>query len=97
MDEKQRQRRVEELLAAFSDPTKPELSGKLMTAEERAIQQHQRKPEPRIRICGCLGPQNDEPLCPCRMQWCERVGNDWYQIDRTRDADGNTQYSARKL
>jgi hypothetical protein len=21
-----------------------------------------------VRACGCVGPQNGEPLCPCRMQ-----------------------------
>ena len=56
--------------------------------EEIAIKQHLSKPRPYSSACGCLGPQDDDPACPCAMQWYEKVDSDWYRIDEERSEDG---------
>ena len=61
-----------------------------MTPEQQAIQQWLSKPAPEPVVCGCLGPKNGNPVCPCRMQWYEKVGDDWYWIKETRTSDGAT-------
>lgn len=59
-----------------------------MTNEEIAIQQHLSHPRPWNDACGCMGPQGDDPLCPCEMNWCERVNGSWYKITEERTPDG---------
>lgn len=49
--------------------------------ERIALQQYLSRPRPTPVVCGCMGPQKDEPLCPCRMKWCEQVNGKWYRID----------------
>jgi hypothetical protein len=52
-----------------------------MIPEQKAIDQFmQRSHLPHSSPCGCMGPQGDEPLCPCAMQWTEVVDGDIYQI-----------------
>ena len=34
--------------------------------------------------CGCLGPQNDEPNCPCVMRSIIRWKNRWIQLTEAR-------------
>lgn len=59
-----------------------------MTNEDIAIKQHLSKPRPLGEPCGCLGPQGDDPACPCAMAWYEKVGGDWYQIKELRGISG---------
>lgn len=51
-----------------------------MTNEETAVEQFMKRPLPLSAACGCLGPQNDEPLCPCAMKWTEVVDGQLYEI-----------------
>lgn len=55
-----------------------------MTPEQQAINQWLSKPAPEPVACGCLGPKGDNPVCPCRMRWYEKVGDDWFWIKQTR-------------
>lgn len=59
-----------------------------MTDSEQAIRQYLDKPRPVVMPCGCMGPQDDEPVCPCKMQWVEKVNGNYYQIDEKRYPDG---------
>jgi hypothetical protein len=56
--------------------------------EEIAIKQHLSKPRPYADACGCMGPQGDDPDCPCAMPWYEKVNGDWYKISEERSEDG---------
>lgn len=52
-----------------------------MSNEEIAVAQFTKRPFlPRSDACGCLGPKNGEPLCPCRMAWTERVNGVLFAI-----------------
>lgn len=31
------------------------------------------------KMCGCIGPQNGEPLCPCRMTNVRQVDGRWVE------------------
>ncbi len=33
-----------------------------------------------ISICACLGPQNGEPFCPCRMQNVVKVNGGYFEV-----------------
>ena len=35
---------------------------------EDIIKKYLAMPAPRSYPCGCMGPQDDDPVCPCRMQ-----------------------------
>ena len=56
--------------------------------EEIAIKQHLSKPRPYISACGCLGPRDGDPDCPCAMQWYEKVNGNWYRINEERIENG---------
>lgn len=30
-------------------------------------------------MCGCIGPQNGEPLCPCRMRGVRQIDGRWVE------------------
>ncbi len=30
--------------------------------------------------CACIGREDNEPVCGCRMQWVHKVGKCWYQV-----------------
>lgn len=37
---------------------------------------------PTTHACGCIGPQNGDPVCPCRMRSMQQVNGRWVeQID----------------
>lgn len=38
---------------------------------------------PPVTSCGCIGPQNGQPLCPCRMKGLMIIDGRW--VDRPRD------------
>ena len=59
-----------------------------MTNEEIAIRQHLSKPRPLEHPCGCLGPQGNDPVCPCAMAWVEQVGQRLYRISENRTPNG---------
>ena len=59
-----------------------------MTNEELAIKQHLSKDRPNAAACGCMGPQRDEPLCPCAMNWVEVVDEKYYQVKEHRSPIG---------
>jgi hypothetical protein len=56
--------------------------------ERIAIKQHLSKPRPYISACGCLGPRDGDPDCPCAMQWYEKVDGNWYRINEERLENG---------
>lgn len=58
--------------------------------KRQAIRQWLSKPYPQNGACGCMGPRDGEPACPCAMAWHEKVGDDWYIITETRTPDGVT-------
>jgi len=39
------------------------------------------KTYPTMFMCGCLGPKNGEPLCPCRMRNVFKLEDGWFHID----------------
>lgn len=40
---------------------------------------HQAQRDITITMCGCIGPQNGEPLCPCRMRGLRQVDGRWVE------------------
>ncbi len=64
-----------------------------MTNEQTAIRQWLSKPEPYFSECGCMGPRQKQPLCPCKMQMVEEVNGKWYYIKEHRSIDGITHTS----
>ena len=66
------------------------------TNEQQAIRQWLSKPEPYFSACGCMGAQDDQPLCPCGMQMVEIVSGVYYQIEEHRSSNGIT-HTAKKL
>jgi hypothetical protein len=58
--------------------------------EQTAIEQWLSKPRPWPSVCGCLGPMNGDPVCPCAMQWMEKVAGQWYRIIEHRGPSGVT-------
>ena len=68
-----------------------------MTNEQIAIRQWLSKPTPySASDCGCLGPREGEPACPCVMRWVEKVHDSWYRIREHRSSDGIT-YSVERI
>ena len=67
-----------------------------MTNEQIAIRQWLSKSTPYSAPCGCLGPREGEPDCPCAMRWIEKVHDQWYRIREYRSPDGIT-HSAEKI
>lgn len=68
-----------------------------MTNEQIAIRQWQSKPTPYFASdCGCLGPREGEPACPCVMRWVEKVHDSWYRIREHRSSDTIT-YSVERI
>ena len=67
-----------------------------MTNEQAAIRQWLSKPAPYFDACGCMGPQDGKPRCPCRMQMVEQVDGEWYEITEHRSPDGIT-HTAEKI
>lgn len=68
-----------------------------MTCPEKiAIRQHLSKPAPVFSACGCMGPRDGEPFCPCAMQNCEQVDGKWYEIVTHRSPEGIT-HSAHEI
>ena len=65
-------------------------------AEMQAIKQYLAKPAPIPTPCGCIGPQGDDPVCPCAMRFVENVNGKYYQISRMRE-ENRARYSAREL
>lgn len=59
-----------------------------MTPEQQAVEQWLSKPAPFPVACGCMGPRNGEPVCPCAMKWVEKVDGQWYQITDCRHPAG---------
>lgn len=66
-----------------------------MTNEQIAIQQWLSKPAPYFGACGCMGPQDDMPRCPCQMQLVEKVDGGWYEITEHRNSNGITHTAER--
>lgn len=66
-----------------------------MTNEQIAIRQWLSKPAPVFEPCGCLGPRNGQPLCPCMMKMAEQVDGVWYRITEHRSCDGITHTAQR--
>ena len=62
--------------------------GDEMNNEKIAVRQHLSKPRPFEHPCGCLGPQGNDPVCPCAMAWVEKVNGQWYQIVENRTPNG---------
>lgn len=62
----------------------------MMTNEQLAIKQWLSKPAPYFDACGCMGPQNNMPRCPCKMQMVEKVNHVWFEIIEHRDRNGIT-------
>lgn len=46
-----------------------------------AIYDYLMKAYPGMFMCGCLGPKNGEPLCPCRMKKVFKLRDVWFRID----------------
>lgn len=46
-----------------------------------AIYDYLMKTYPDMFMCGCLGPKNGEPLCPCRMKQVFKLKDVWFRID----------------
>ena len=61
-----------------------------LSPERRAIRQWLSKPAPFDMPCGCMGPQEDQPKCPCAMAYVETVDGEYYQIVEHRSPDGIT-------
>lgn len=61
-----------------------------MTNEQQAIRNWLSKPAPFDMPCGCMGPQDDQPVCPCAMAYVEVVNGEYYQIVEHRSPDGIT-------
>lgn len=40
------------------------------------------RPEESVSACACLGPQNGEPRCPCRMRNIVKVDDKYYEVLR---------------
>lgn len=72
------------------------MSEETLTQEQRAIRQHLSKPAPMMNPCGCMGPQDDDPVCPCAMRYVEKVDGVWYRVEEHRSPDGVT-HTATKL
>jgi hypothetical protein len=68
----------------------------MRTPEQEAIKQWLSKPYPSASACGCMGPQRNEPACPCAMRWVELVEGNYYRIRENRSPDGVT-HSAKKF
>jgi len=66
-----------------------------MTNEQIAIRQWLSKPAPISNACGCMGPRNGEPECPCMMKWIEKVDGHWYHIREHRSPNGITHTAER--
>lgn len=32
------------------------------------------------QMCGCMGPQNGEPVCPCAMRFVSKIDGRYYRI-----------------
>lgn len=62
------------------------------TPEQQAIRQWLSKPYPMVMGggCCCIGPVDNAPVCPCTMQFVERVGEFFYKVDEHRSPDGVT-------
>lgn len=67
-----------------------------ISKEKQAIQEWLKRPEPECVPCGCLGPRNGEPVCPCEMKWVVQIEGEYFQIHRLRTEDGYS-LEARKL
>ena len=68
----------------------------MSSSEQIAIRQWLSKPAPYFGACGCMGPQNGEPFCPCKMRMVEKVNGDYYLIKEHRSPEGIT-HSAEKV
>lgn len=60
------------------------------TPEQQAIRQWLSKPYPMNGGCCCVGPRDNDPVCPCAMQFVERVGDFFYKVEEHRCPDGVT-------
>lgn len=61
-----------------------------ITNEQQAIRNFLSKDAPLSMPCGCMGPMDGQPVCPCRMAWVEVVDGKYYQIQEHRSPDGIT-------
>jgi hypothetical protein len=73
-----------------------EIDELLENNKKEAIRMFLSSPAPRVRACGCNGPQSGQPVCPCLMQWVVKLEDGFYQITEHRSPDGIT-HSAEKL
>lgn len=46
--------------------------------------------------CGCLGPINGEPLCPCAMKYVEEVNGVYYRVTSVLNEDGMSEHYIAK-
>lgn len=71
----------------------------IMNADEKqAVKQFiVRKNDIYISACGCMGPQNNEPLCPCAMKMVETVNGKYYRIVETPVDGTSIKYTATGL
>lgn len=40
-----------------------------------------------MTACACMGPQNGEPVCPCRMKSGDIPGAQWVRFDQEDQAE----------
>lgn len=62
-----------------------------------ALEQFLSKPEPIFGECGCMGPRDDQPRCPCKMRMCEMVEGCWYEISEHRSLEEGVYFSVEKI
>ena len=56
----------------------------MQTDEQLAIEQFKnRESLPFSSVCGCMGPRDGEPLCPCAMKYTEKVNGKLFRITYT--------------
>jgi hypothetical protein len=52
-----------------------------MQIERKAVKTFMERGKPYLGgACGCMGPQGDEPWCPCEMRWMVKVDDAWFRI-----------------
>lgn len=63
--------------------------------EKQAIRAFLSRPAPYMGACGCMGPQNGDPVCPCQMAWVVKLEDGFYMITEHRSPDGITHTAAK--
>jgi hypothetical protein len=38
--------------------------------------------------CGCMGPQDGDPVCPCEMQWVVKMPSGFYRVNEVPAING---------